>query len=232
MENSTHILQNRYTGFMPSILLLEDNPEVAAALQGFLQQRGFLVRTASNGLEGLGLFFQQPPSIVLLDIMMPGLHGTEVLCQIRASSQIPVVVLTARTNEREILEGFSLGADDYITKPFRMLEVLARIQAVLRRTQAPVQSLLSRHGVYLETTTQTAQRHGQALDLTPAEFSLLWRLLEHPQRVFRRSELLEKIQHQDTLERTIDTHIKNLRRKLGTDHRIETVFGVGYKYAE
>ncbi len=217
---------------MPSLLLLEDNHEVAAALHGFLQQRGFLVRQANNGLEGLKLFNTEPPDMLLLDMMMPGLTGLEVLRQVRACSQVPILILTARTDEREILEGFALGADDYITKPFRMLEVLARIQAVLRRVKPPMHSLFTKHGVYLEPATRTARRFDTTLDLTVAEFDLLLRLLEHPNRVFSRLELLEVIGNDNTLERTIDTHIKNVRRKLGEDHRLETVFGMGYKYAE
>lgn len=213
------------------ILLIEDQHEVADALAGFLRQHGFAVQVADNGLEALRLFHQQPPNALLLDIMMPSLSGLDVLREVRNSSQIPVLILSARANEREILEGFKLGADDYITKPFRMLEVLARLQAVLRRSGQQKNVLHGVNGLRLDLEARSAFLQGRPLELTVAEFELLERLLSHPNRVFKRSELVEITSaERETMERTVDTHIKNLRKKIGLPHHLETVYGVGYRY--
>lgn len=216
---------------MASVLLIEDNVEVANALVGFLRQRGYLVEHTNHGLEGLKIFHTKPPDVLLLDIMMPGLTGLEVLRQVRETSQIPVLVLTARADEREILEGFALGADDYITKPFRMLEVLARLQAVLRRVKKPSENLVTAHGLSFQLEARMVSLNNQTLELTLAEYDLLLRLVQHPNRVFKRSELVEITSNErETLERTVDTHIKNLRKKLGANHHLETVYGIGYRY--
>ena len=216
---------------MASVLLIEDNFEVANALVGFLRQRGYLVEHTNHGLEGLKIFHTKPPDVLLLDIMMPGLTGLEVLRQVRETSQIPVLVLTARADEREILEGFALGADDYITKPFRMLEVLARLQAVLRRVKKPSENLVTAHGLSFQLEARMVSLNNQTLELTLAEYDLLLRLVQHPNRVFKRSELVEITSNErETLERTVDTHIKNLRKKLGANHHLETVYGIGYRY--
>jgi two-component system, OmpR family, response regulator AdeR len=214
------------------LLLIEDHVEVSTALGGFLTQRGFVTRVANNGLEGLRLFHRQRPDAVLLDIMMPGMTGLEVLREIRESSQVPVLVLTARADEREILEGFHLGADDYITKPFRMFEVLARIQAVLRRSGQTKRILHGANHLTLDLEARLARLQDTVLDLTVAEFELLQRLLNSPNRVFTRSELVEVTSNErETLERTVDTHIKNIRKKIGQPHHLETVYGIGYRYA-
>ena len=216
---------------MARVLLVEDQIEVANALGGFLQQYGYAVTHASTGLVALEHFFASQFDVLLLDIMLPGITGLEVLRQVRSQSQVPVLVVTARSDEREILEGFSLGADDYIQKPFRMLEVLARLQAVLRRSQSHTSAVLMLHDLKLDLAERSAMQNGKKLDFTSAEFELLLRFLQHPNRVFTRSELVDCLGREDTLERTVDTHIKNLRRKLGEQHRISTVFGVGYRYA-
>ncbi len=213
------------------ILLIEDQGEISQALQGFLMQHGFVVQVADNGLEGLRLFHQQQPDALLLDIMMPGITGLEVLREVRDTSQVPVLILTARADEREILEGFSLGADDYITKPFRMLEVLARLQAVLRRSGKQKSVLHGADGLILDLEAREAKLHNKSLELTVAEFELLQKLVQNPNRVYTRSELIEITSaERETLERTVDTHIKNVRKKIGTPHHVETVYGIGYRY--
>jgi DNA-binding response OmpR family regulator len=214
-----------------SVLIIEDNAEVVGALSGFLQKQHFLVWSATNGLEGLRLFHAHKPDVLLLDVMMPGLNGLEVLRQIRASASTPVLLLTARSDEREVVEGLSLGADDYIIKPFRLLEVLARLQAVLRRVRHT--SSLSSGELHIELLARQVRQHGTLLELTNTEYDLLLRLVQHPNRVFSRAELVETLgDERETLERTVDTHIKNLRRKLGANHHLETVYGIGYRYAK
>jgi two-component system response regulator AdeR len=214
------------------ILLVEDEPDIANSLTGFLRLTGYRVSHAPDGLKALELFFNQKPDLVLLDIMLPGLTGLEVLRSVREEGQTPLVILSARADERQILEGFSLGADDYITKPFRLREVGARLEAVLRRAAprgAVVQGL---NGLTLSLEGRTAQLGEQRVELTAAEFDLLVAFVQTPGKVFSRAELLDLISgyERDTLERTVDTHIKNLRRKLGEGHGLETVFGVGYRY--
>jgi DNA-binding response OmpR family regulator len=214
-----------------SVLIIEDNAEVVGALSGFLQKHHFLVWSASNGLEGLKLFFAHKPDVILLDVMMPGINGLEVLRQIRATAATPILLLTARSDEREVVEGLSLGADDYITKPFRLLEVLARLQAVLRRVQHT--ETLSNGELHIELSARRVRLGDMLLELTNAEYDLLLRLVQQPNRVFKRAELVETLgEERETLERTVDTHIKNLRRKLGANHRLETVYGIGYRYAK
>jgi DNA-binding response OmpR family regulator len=214
-----------------SVLIIEDNKEVVTALAGFLEKHRFLVWTAKNGLEGLQLFHTHKPDVLLLDVMMPGINGLEVLQQIRATAATPIILLTARSDEREVVEGLSLGADDYIIKPFRLLEVLARLQAVLRRV--PQSNSLSSGELYIELSARQVRLGGVLLELTNAEYDLLLRLVQQPNRVFNRSELVETLgEERETLERTVDTHIKNLRRKLGANHHLETVYGIGYRYAQ
>ena len=217
---------------MRHILLVEDEPDIADSLVGFLRLMNYWVSYAPDGLKALELFFKHKPDLVLLDIMLPGLTGLEVLRTVREDHQTPVVILTARADERDILKGFDLGADDYITKPFRLREVGARLEAVLRRAGPKNEVVAGLNGLALNLESRTAQLGEARVELTAAEFDLLAAFLQTPGKVFSRAELLELISgyERDTLERTIDTHIKNLRRKLGEGHGLETVFGVGYRY--
>lgn len=217
---------------MRHILLVEDEPDIADSLVGFLRLMNYRVSYAPDGLKALELFFAHQPDLVLLDIMLPGLTGLEVLRTVREDHQTPVVILTARADERDILKGFDLGADDYITKPFRLREVGARLEAVLRRAAPKNELLAGLNGLVLNHEGRTAQLGELRIELTAAEFDLLVAFVHMPGKVFSRTELLELISgyERDTLERTIDTHIKNLRRKLGEGHGLQTVFGVGYRY--
>ncbi|MDX2006118.1 MAG: response regulator transcription factor [Meiothermus sp.] len=217
---------------MRHVLLVEDQTDIADSLAGFLRLTGYRVSHAPDGLKALELFFAHQPDLLLLDIMLPGLTGLEVLRTVRGEGQTPVVILTARADEREILKGFDLGADDYITKPFRLREVGARLEAVLRRAAPKNPALQGPNGLTLSLEGRTAQIGESRVELTGAEFDLMAAFLQAPGKVFSRAELLERISghDRDTLERTVDTHIKNLRRKLGQGHGLETVFGVGYRY--
>ncbi len=222
----------------PHILVVEDQSDILKTLQGFLSREGYRVSVAADGLSALELFHQSRPDLILLDQMLPQLSGLELLRHIRAVSQTPVLFLTAKASEAELLEGFRAGADDYITKPFRIHEVLARVEAVLKRI-TPESSTSPSLGATLEGTLglrvllerREVWLNQETLELTVSEFEVLVKLLQVPGRVFTRLELLQALSNErDTLERTIDTHIKNLRRKLGYHPALETVFGVGYRY--
>jgi DNA-binding response OmpR family regulator len=215
------------------VLLIEDDPDIAEGLIAYLERAKLRVSHAEDGLKALELFFSERPSLVLLDLNLPRLSGLEVLRQIRESGPTPVIALTARTGQEDRLQGFALGADDYIPKPFWALEVVARVEAVLRRSGQGVSEVLrGAAGLTLYLEAREVKLSNQPLELRPAEFDLLATLLRVPNRVFTRSELLEAIGKgdSDTLERAVDVHIKNLRKKIGADQPLETVFGVGYRY--
>ncbi|MBX8465077.1 MULTISPECIES: response regulator transcription factor [unclassified Deinococcus] len=215
-----------------SILIVEDDDEIAAALVAYLARAGYRPRRAADGPEALAAYHRERPDLLLLDVMLPGLSGFEVLQLVREDASTPVIILTARTYEADLLHGFRLGADDYVTKPFRPLEVVARVDAVLRRA-APHAGVLRGHGgLCLDPQRHDARLNGAALDLTPSEFILLRTLLRDPGRTFNRDRLAAHLTGEGASERAVDSHIKNLRRKLGPVHGIETVHGIGYRYAE
>jgi two-component system, OmpR family, response regulator AdeR len=216
----------------PLVLIIEDEPDIAATLGKYLERAGMRVNLALDGQRGLEAFASEKPDLVILDMLLPGVPGAEVLRRIRGSSQVPIIALTALAAQQDRLNGFELGADDYVTKPFYPLELVSRVQAVLRRSG--VQTVLrGREGLSVSLEHHRATLRDAVLELRPTEFSLLSAFLRAPGRVFTRAELLEAIgdDARDTLERTMDVHIRNLRQKLGEHHGIETVFGVGYRYA-
>jgi DNA-binding response OmpR family regulator len=218
----------------PLVLIAEDEPEIAEGLGDFLRHAGYRTIRAAHGLEALELFNQEHPDLVVLDLMLPKLHGLEVLRAIRQQSRTPVIVLTAKGDQQDRLRGFELGADDYVVKPFWPLEVVARANAVLRRVSVDEEQLLrGANGLEVNLETRRVKRFEAVLELRPAEFELLVVFLRAPGKVFSRAALLEAISRpeHDTLERTMDSHITNLRRKLGEGHGIQTVHGVGYRYA-
>jgi two-component system response regulator AdeR len=223
---------------MALILVVEDEREIAEILEAFLRSRGFATEWARTGGEALQLFRTSAPDLVLLDLLIPAPDGIEVVKAIRRESDTPVIMLTARTEEIDKVLGLELGADDYITKPFRPLEVVARINAVLRRTRpgrkeqdGPVRA----GPIEIDAVRVQASIDGSRLELTGTEFHLLLHFAQHPGRVFSRPELLEAaMPESDALERVIDVHIGNLRRKLaaaGWSDVIETVRGMGFRLA-
>lgn len=219
----------------PLVLIAEDEPEIAEGLSDFLRHAGYRTIHAEHGLKALEMFMSERPDLVVLDLMLPRLHGLEVLRLIREEASTPVIILTAKGNQDDRLHGFELGADDYIVKPFWPREVVARVNAVLRR--ASVQNdpeLKGRDDLTLNLETRRARRGGVTLELRPVEFDLLTVFLRAPGKVFSRAALLQAVSGPDseTLERTVDAHVTNLRRKLGDGHGIETVHGVGYRYAD
>jgi DNA-binding response OmpR family regulator len=221
------------------ILVVDDEKRLVALVEAYLKQEGYGVLTASNGQEALHLARQEKPDLILLDIMMPEMDGFEFIQAHRRERDTPIILLTARVEEEDHVIGLELGADDYVTKPFRPRELVARVRAVLRRTgkgSLPMEVL--RVGeVTLDREGHLVKVADKQVDLTPSEFDLLSALISTPGRVFSRMELLDRIQGvaYEGYERTIDVHIKNLRSKLESDTRnpryIETVYGIGYRFA-
>ena len=221
---------------MPLILVVEDEREIADILEKFLRQRGFRTEWARDGEEALTLFLQVRPDLVLLDLLLPKLDGLEVMKAIRRAGNTPVIMLTARSEEIDKVLGLELGADDYITKPFRPLEVVARINAVLRRSRAGLgdgDRPLRAGSIEVDESRAEATADGEPLQLTTTEFRLLQQFVALPGRVFSRQQLLEAaMPESDALERVVDVHIGNLRRKLaaaGLPDVITTVRGVGFR---
>ncbi|HLR46854.1 MAG TPA: response regulator transcription factor [Deinococcales bacterium] len=221
---------------MPLILVVEDEREIADILEKFLRQRGFDTEWARDGEEALALFRQVRPDLVLLDLLLPRRDGLEVMKEIRRAENTPVIMLTARSEEIDKVLGLELGADDYITKPFRPLEVVARINAVLRRSRAgrdEVDLPLRAGGIEVDEVRALALVRGERLQLTTTEFRLLQQFVAQPGRVFSRQQLLEAaMPESDALERVVDVHIGNLRRKLaaaGLPDVITTVRGMGFR---
>jgi DNA-binding response OmpR family regulator len=223
---------------MATVLIIEDEPELVKVLRSYLEQAGFSVLTAQRGDSGLSLWEQKKPDLVLLDLNLPGMDGLDVARSIRRASSTPVIMLTARVEEADQLVGLELGADDYITKPFSPRLVVARVRALLRRTEPSqdVRQLLRLADLEIDLDGHTVRRSDQRVELTPTEFNLLVALVSQPGRAFTRFQLLEASQGTayEGYERTIDAHIKNLRAKLELDPKnpryIETVFGVGYRF--
>jgi two-component system, OmpR family, phosphate regulon response regulator PhoB len=224
----------------PRILLIEDERGLTDVLSYNLNREGYETLVAHDGTEGLRKAQMQLPDLVILDIMLPGIDGLEVCRQLRAGKQtgkIPILMLTAKSEEMDQVVGFTVGADDYVTKPFSVKVLLERVRALKRRTDTLPESgdLLEHLGVSIDKIKHRACVDGEELDLTPTEFRLLECMLRQPGRAFTRTQLMDSAIEEGALvlERTIDVHIKSLRRKLGTaSDYIETVRGVGYRFRE
>lgn len=220
-----------------TILVVDDEERLTSLLRAYLEQEGFRVVTAANGVQALEAVRRGEPDLIVLDIMMPEMDGLEFLRALRTQYATPVILLTARVGDEDKVVGLELGADDYLTKPFRPRELLARVRAVLRRAGhgQPEPSVLHRGELTLDRTRHEVLLHGQPIDLTPTEFEILAALMGTPGKVFTRMELLERAQGVDYegYERTVDAHIKNLRAKLGPEaaQHIQTVYGIGYRLA-
>jgi two-component system phosphate regulon response regulator PhoB len=222
------------------ILVVDDEPDLLELVRVNLDQAGYEVRTAASGREALDQLRASPPDLVVLDLMLPDLSGTEICRQLRADPKfagLPVIMLTAKADEVDRVVGLELGADDYVTKPFSPRELSLRVRAVLRRRrpQAPEGAVLEKKNVRLDSQRHRCFVSDQEVDLTAKEFELLQGLMSRPGRVFTRDQLLERVWGSDitVTSRTIDTHLKRLREKLGpAASLIETVRGVGYRFAE
>ncbi|AWN24166.1 DNA-binding response regulator [Deinococcus irradiatisoli] len=222
------------------ILIVEDEPHLADVLEAYAKQEGFRSERAADGNTALTLYRAAKPDLVLLDIMLPGKNGLDVLRSIRADSATPVILVTARAEESDHIVGLELGADDYVVKPFRPREVMARVRAVLRRASAVLengQDTPLRVGpLDIDRRAVSATVSGKELQLTPTEFRLLSHLAAAPGRAFTREELLEAaLPDSDALERVVDAHLAGARRKLeaaGAAGLLHTVRGVGYRLSE
>jgi two-component system alkaline phosphatase synthesis response regulator PhoP len=221
------------------VLVVDDDVKTVELVKLYLKRDGYKVLTAYDGIEGLRLARESHPDLIVLDLMLPGIDGLEVCRKLREESDVPVIMLTARTTESDRLAGLDLGADDYVTKPFSPRELAARVRAVLRRI--PEEALMRgpeemRHGeLMINFRRHEAAVAGAVLSLTPIEFNLLGIMAREPHRVFSRAQLIEMAVGYDFegFDRTIDVHIHNLRRKLEAvpSHsvQIKTVYGTGYK---
>jgi len=222
------------------ILVVDDEKKLVTILKGYLEQAGFSVATAYDGQQALTVFRHEKPALILLDLNLPQIDGLDVCRALRKESNVPVIMITARVEETDRLVGLELGADDYIVKPFSPREVVARVRAVLRRSEGePVRAeTLSAGDLAIDLGKHSARAKDRALDLTPTEFDLLAVLMQNPGRAFTRLQLLDQVQGEafEGYERTIDAHIKNLRQKIERDPKnpryVLTVFGVGYKFAD
>lgn len=214
------------------ILVIEDETRIAEVLELFLRAEGFHTERAADGLRALEYWRVSSPDLILLDLMIPGVGGLEVLRTIRRTSAVPVLIVTARVEDVDRLVGLELGADDYILKPFNPREVVARVKAVLRRTTGQW-NLPKRYvagPVVVDMDLFQAYCQQEPLSLTALQFRLLAKLAAHPGKAFSRSELLDVFEGEAPDERTIDAHIKNLRSRMnGCGERLETVRGVGYR---
>jgi two-component system alkaline phosphatase synthesis response regulator PhoP len=216
---------------MRRVLIVDDDPKVCETLDRYLAHAGYATASALDGTKALEMVQTFAPDLVVLDLMLPRVDGLEVCRMLRETSAIPIIMLTARTTERDRLTGLSLGADDYLTKPFSPRELVARVEAVLRRAGATEKAPRVVAGaLMIDAERCEVTVNGDPVTLTATELRLLLSMARSPGRVFRRDELarLALGEDFDGLDRTIDAHIKNLRRKVGADF-IVTVFGVGYK---
>ena len=225
------------------IVVIDDEASVQDVVRGYLEKDGYLVYVAGNGKDGLAVAERTKPGLVVLDLMLPDVPGEEICREIRSRSDVPILMLTAKASEDERVDGLALGADDYLTKPFSPRELVARVRAILRRTQGsetPLVETLSFDGGALEidTVQHEVHRDGELVELTPNEYKLLVTLARYPGRVYSRFELINHVQGYEFegYERTIDAHVKNLRKKIECDPKhpryVETVFGTGYRLAK
>ena len=227
---------------MDKILVVEDDVKTANLIRLYLRQAGYEVETAHEGYTGLDMARNMEPDLVVLDLMLPHLTGVDICRLLRSESNVPIIILTAKSTEDDVLRGLELGADDYITKPFSPREVVARVKTVLRRVRdhSPDHN---REEMDFGDLVIDIKRHEVRIDetvvhLTPKEFKLLETLAREPGRAFTRMELVERAFGYDYegLERTVDAHVMNLRKKIERDHTsptfIETVYGVGYRFME
>ena len=222
------------------ILLVDDDPNIRQLVNLYLTKEGFEVETAEWGDEALKRFTASPPSLMLLDVMLPGMDGWQVLREARKTSGVPIIMLTAKDETFDKVLGLELGADDYIAKPFDMKELVARIKAVIRRYQAPetpeTGKALSFPGLTVNISQYAVTYMGKELEMPPKELELLNFLASHPNQVFTREQLLEQVWGYDYFgdSRTVDVHVKRLREKLTEGEKlgwqIKTVWGVGYKF--
>lgn len=224
-----------------NVLVVDDEAMIRESVSAYISKQGYHVLTAETGEEALEIFQNNPILFVILDLMLPGMTGEEICQAIRRQSRVPIIMLTARTQEEDVLNGLGLGADDYVTKPFSVKQLYARMEAILRRTASelkPLSQKLSWNGndLQIDFEHSEARKQGELLSLTPSEWKILSALIQHPKKVFSRDNLIDLVfgPDFDGYDRVIDTHIKNLRKKVETNPKspvyVKTVHGIGYKF--
>lgn len=224
-----------------SILVVDDEVKIVEVVKSYLENSGFLVRAAYNGNDALDIFDKTNPSLIVLDLMLPDISGEEVCKTIRKKSRVPIIMLTAKVEEEDILKGLDIGADDYVTKPFSPRQLIARVNALLRRTadeDLPLSNILSfnNNELVIDSLRHEIRKNGQVVNLTPSEYKLLMIMVSYPTKSFTREELVQLAlgEDYDGYDRTIDTHIKNLRQKIEPNSKnpryIITIHGIGYKF--
>ncbi|MDR3248105.1 MAG: response regulator transcription factor [Treponema sp.] len=232
----------------PIVLAIDDEPKILEIVKSYLEKSGYFALTAENGREAMEKLRQHPVSLILLDLMLPDISGEELCRQIRAYSGVPIIMMTAKTEEEHIVHGLSIGADDYVTKPFSPRQLMARVAAVLRRTTLTVEkpgenSAVSKaNGMYrydtlaVDTESKRATKGDQLLALTPNEYRILALLISRPQKIFTRDEIIDAIKNDDYdgFDRSIDVHVSNLRQKIEDDPKnprfVKTAYGMGYRF--
>ena len=221
------------------ILVVDDEVKIIEVVKAYLETQGYQVFTAENGRKALEVFTKVEPNLVLLDLMLPDISGEQVCASLRKVSRVPIIMLTAKVAEEEMLRGMDIGADDYVTKPFSPRQLVARVKALLRRCEEEkglMANILESRELTVDLSKHQAMIHGKVVNVTHSEFNILSLLIKNPQKVFTRDELIEKgfNDEYEGYDRVIDTHIKNLRQKIEADPKrpkfIKTVHGVGYTF--
>lgn len=227
--------------FMTKILVVDDEQVILEVLEAYFEKEGWNIFFASNGIDAIKKVREKNPDLIILDLMLPDISGEEVCRLVRMDSNVPIIMLTAKSDEEDLINGIVIGADDYVTKPFSPREVVIRVKALLRRTQQMTnmkQLSFNNRMLMIDHVKREVKINGHIVTLTPNEYKILITMSGYPGRVYSRVDLLEKLQEDgayfEGYERSIDTHIKNLRKKIETDSRhpefIITVFGMGYKF--
>jgi DNA-binding response OmpR family regulator len=218
-----------------TILVVDDEPQIAEIASDYLRLAGFDAIVVGDGVRALEAVRVRRPDLVVLDLGLPRLDGIDVARAIRAESDLPIIMLTARVQEDDRLRGLEIGADDYITKPFSPRELVARVRAVLRRTEKRGENgdVFRAGELVIDVPRMSVKRGETAIELTPTEFQIVAMLARHAGRVFTRTQLLDAVRGSaaESFDRAIDSHIKNIRRKIGDDS-IQTVYGIGYKFID
>ncbi|MDR0822717.1 MAG: response regulator transcription factor [Endomicrobium sp.] len=214
-----------------TILIVDDEIKILDMLKSYLDICGYKTVCAQNGAQALDAFEKNQADLVLLDLMLPDLSGEDICKKIRSSSKVPIIMLTAKVDEQSIIRGLNIGADDYITKPFSLKELSARIKAVLRRSVVLDNQKLVFGKLTIDTDSRLVMLNNNKINLTPNEYKILTLLASRPEKIYTRDEIIAKTLGDDFdgFDRTIDTHIKNLRQKIGNDY-IATVYAMGYRF--
>lgn len=224
-----------------NILVVDDEAMIRESVSAYITKQGYHVFAAEDGIKALEIFQNHPIMFVILDLMLPGMSGEEICQAIRKQSRVPIIMLTAKTQEEDVLNGLNIGADDYVTKPFSVKQLYARMEAILRRTTDDLKPLAQKFSWYdndlqIDFAHNEVRKQGELLSLTPSEWKILSAMIKHPKKMFSRDNLIDLVfgPDFDGYDRVIDTHIKNLRKKVETDPKnpiyIKTVHGLGYKF--